>query len=416
MSFRIYIYRVLKSINSDFHISRSTIDAIDDIIKTFTELVIAKASLLVQYSNKKTLSCPEIKLAWQILCKDCDILKNENISDEAVERYESRSTSSEESSRDSSIIRQRREKKCGLIFPIAMVEKYIRQQVQFHVTELAPIQLAGILQHLANVLLTYSGKETNVTITSQHLVLALEKTNIASLINLYIINTEQTETLFPKAIFSRIVRQYTDKRISADFLKYLQCYIELEYKQFMTKLNNILLHSGRQTIMNKDFDLVQHYAPSQVRADSYLNESTIKQIGQQFDIRYFREDSVAKCQNFVNDLCQQFIELANQYCQLYGGRSLRSRFFTQLLRMNNIYPIIIEKKVRKAERKVGKKADAEPEENAPTKKNEIEDEIEEVIEKKEAIIEPNIQPEAQPEVQVEVPNLPTNLDISDVED
>ena len=184
-SFRVYIFRLLKTVHSDLHITKSAVEAMDSVIRVVADRIMDRALILTNGGSKKTVSDNEIETTVNMIFPQSLAKNAVNFAKVAVNCFEySETTKREEKEKEKEKENkkreaQTRESRCGLIFSVSASEKYARRfgQVGFHVSANTPIYLASVLEFLARQLLLLSGAITQnnnkITITVRHLFLAV---------------------------------------------------------------------------------------------------------------------------------------------------------------------------------------------------------------------------------------------------
>lgn len=316
-SFKVYIFRLLKAIHSNIHITKPSVEAIDSIIRVTADKIMDRALILTNGDNKKTISSTEIKTAAGMVLPDSLSKEFEQLATNALNKF----WDSENERKKQPVEKaQTRESRCGLIFSVSAAEKYIRRfgQIGYNVAASAPIYLAAILEGLSRKLLDISGTITKdhkkITITIRHIFLALtsekllqfmdtlgivflgggvEPQNIQNKQHKRIRRAKRetnanepkphrwrpgTKTvlqirrlqksgklLMQHAPFNRLVREIAVKyvsdpnlslRFTSDFFTALQSFTEDRLTQLMKQSNSVATHAGRETVYARDVKLV----------------------------------------------------------------------------------------------------------------------------------------------------------------
>lgn len=174
-SFRVYIFRLLKTVHSELHITKSAIETIDSTVRVVADRIVERALTLTSGDDKKTISSSEVETAVKMLFPASLSKQLLTLASSAMKKYEQ----SEESRPEKVDKAQTRESRCGLVFSVSASEKYVRRfgQVGYNVSATTPVCLAAVLESLARHLLHISGLVTQnaskITITVRHLFLAV---------------------------------------------------------------------------------------------------------------------------------------------------------------------------------------------------------------------------------------------------
>jgi histone H3/H4 len=150
-SFQTYIHRLLKSIDSNAQIAvnaRGQLDRVSDII---ARGLAEKARSLCIRSKKKTISPAEIYLAMDLLFPLPQAEKAAARANQAIKEYQ-------ETDKGSHTHPVRRETLAGLVFSVALSEKYLREfgASELHVGKLAPIVLSAVLEFVIGEVLEFA--------------------------------------------------------------------------------------------------------------------------------------------------------------------------------------------------------------------------------------------------------------------
>lgn len=425
-SFKVYINRVMKSMNENLHITSESISIIDSICRTISLLFVNKAVILLQNNSKKTITSSELEMVSKMilpenLCTDAiafanNCIKNYNISlIESAESKRSELSTTETSSVTSEFRRQTmRETKAGLIFSVSLCEKYIRlYKKSFNVKKCAPVFLASILEaftrHCLKLASVVTFEKKKVTINQRFLFLALQndpqiKTFLDSM-NIVILESgvipenivvkkqkqrvtisenskdneeieskkrrwrQGTKTVFEirklqksyknliqKAPFVRIVKEIVLKyfevgmcRFTKDFLKIFQNFIENKVIEFMNTVNKVALHTGRETVYEKDIDFVwimffPKIKKRQTELENKLPIATVKQLALRSGIKRIGDNSINPFCEFIYSSLIKYINEALICSKYHKTQTLNLNIFIEILSMNNLHISCLYKK------------------------------------------------------------------------
>jgi histone H3/H4 len=178
-SFRVYIFRLLKTVCSDVHITKVATEAIDSIIRVVAHKIVDRALILTAGDDKKTLSHAELETSVKML-----IPQGMDLNEVGMNAVQAFTASELERAQQPVEKAQTRESRSGLIMSVSATEKYIRRfgQVGYNVSALAPVYLAGVLESFVKRLLSLTAEITKsnkkVTITIRHIFLAVSNDQV----------------------------------------------------------------------------------------------------------------------------------------------------------------------------------------------------------------------------------------------
>jgi len=140
-SFQTYIHRLLKSIDANAQIAVNARGQLDKVADIIAREIAKRARSLCIRTKKKTISPAEIYLAMDLLFPSSQAEEATERADKAVKEYQ-------ESDKGSHNHPVRRETLSGLVFSVALSEKYLREfgASELHVGKLAPIVLSAVLE------------------------------------------------------------------------------------------------------------------------------------------------------------------------------------------------------------------------------------------------------------------------------
>lgn len=187
-SFKTYIFRTLKSIDPNLHITSQTLNTLDSICRTMAFELVNKSVILLNGNSKKTISSSELETVSKMFLPDSlslDFIAFANncirnfhltLNTELESKLESK-TNEEEKLKKKQITR---ENKAGLIFSVSLCEKYIRQILNnaLNVKKCAPVFLASLLEMFVKHSLKLASKVTydsnKVTVNLRFLFLSIK--------------------------------------------------------------------------------------------------------------------------------------------------------------------------------------------------------------------------------------------------
>ena len=157
-SFKTYIHKVLKKVHPECQISSDAIEQLDEFIKILARQLAESARLACTNAKKSTVGVSEMKLAVNIHLPG--ELPKHAISEmtKAVTKFNNSEYKGEEKEgkRSSPV---RREAQAGLVFAVALCEKFIRSfgTSDLNVSKGASIELAAVLEYITSEILELAG-------------------------------------------------------------------------------------------------------------------------------------------------------------------------------------------------------------------------------------------------------------------
>nr|QBK85747.1 MAG: histone 2A-domain-containing protein [Marseillevirus LCMAC101] len=150
-SFQTYIHRLLKSIDPNAQIAVNTRGQLDKVADILARGLAEKARTLCIRSKKKTISPSEIYLSM-------DLLFPRSLAERASEKVNQAIKEYQDADKGSHTHPVRRETLAGLVFSVALSEKYLREfgASELHVGKMAPIALSAILQYVIGEILRFA--------------------------------------------------------------------------------------------------------------------------------------------------------------------------------------------------------------------------------------------------------------------
>lgn len=181
-NYKTYIKRVLESVSKGTHISSVSLDQLDKMVQRIAEDISTNTRRTCMRNNKKTISEDEVKLAVNIFFP-------EKMASTILDRISTAISTSSTTSK-STDGPKRRENFAGLVFSVALSEKFLREfgASNIRVGENAPIALATALEYIVRQILTGASalvsNNNRVTLTHRFIYLAVqEDKELATLIN-----------------------------------------------------------------------------------------------------------------------------------------------------------------------------------------------------------------------------------------
>ena len=150
-SFQTYIHRLLKSIDPSAQIAVNARGQLDKVADIIARGLAEKARSLCIRSKKKTISPAEIYLSMDLLFPALQAEKASSRAYQAIQEYQN-------ADKGSHTHPVRRETLAGLVFSVALSEKYLREfgASELHVGKLAPIVLSAVLEFVIGEVLEFA--------------------------------------------------------------------------------------------------------------------------------------------------------------------------------------------------------------------------------------------------------------------
>jgi histone H2A len=390
-NFQIYIVRSLKNTCSNTRITKSSLEAIDSMIRLLTEKITDTSVLLTINDEKKTISKQELEVV-------CNLFLSEFIHD--INTLSLKSLEQWELSEKVQGELQTRENRCGLIFSVSLCEKYLRQfgRNTLHITSEAPVYLASALQVVTRSLLQSIDKVTRedkkVTINIRHIFLAVSNEfkifsklgfvfleggvepdeQVSRKVSRQVSNEEDSsqvktrtvsnrhvsrtisqikrlqrtgDVLMQHAPFNNLIRELLpDYRLTADFCITFQCFIEDCIIQLMKKANMISLHTGRETVYDRDvllaLSLNKEKYDKQV-INTHIPEAALRHMALRAGIKRFGECSKDVYRNYMVCIMKDFLKHIKLCTDYHGLKTVNRKVLLEVLDMRNIHLSIISK-------------------------------------------------------------------------
>ena len=170
VNFKIYIYKVLKQVHPDTGMSQNSKEQVQNILNLLGNKIALEAYSLTKHAGKKTLSSREIQTAVRLVIPG-------ELAKHAVSEGAKAVTQFRDPYRPRRVKRYKLTNKCGLLFPPARAEKFLKE----YNTRLgigAKIYLAGVLEYITAEILEVAGTaardDRKFRISPRHIMIALE--------------------------------------------------------------------------------------------------------------------------------------------------------------------------------------------------------------------------------------------------
>nr|QBK86460.1 MAG: histone 2A-domain-containing protein [Marseillevirus LCMAC102] len=176
-SFNVYIHKVLKQVHPDAQISSNTIGQLDEFIKILAYTLVESARKACIRTNRSTVGKSEISLATNFHFPKILADRATQMLEKACFKFTSNITKSEKQKERSTPVR--RECQAGLLFSVALVEKFIREfgASDLNVSKTSSVALAAVLESIIREILDLAGNAAHdlhkVIIVIKHVYLAV---------------------------------------------------------------------------------------------------------------------------------------------------------------------------------------------------------------------------------------------------
>lgn len=205
LSFRAYIYKVLKQVHPDTGVSKKAMNQVNSLIQYVFEIIVEQANRLLRMGKTATITSRDIQYAV-LLVLPGEIAKHA-VSDgsKAVTKF-----SYNEEEKKKSKKRVTKSKLAGLQFPVGRIFRMMKLYLNGpRVGAGAPIYLAAVMEYLAAEVLELSGNAARDAkhnrITPRDIFLAIHNdTELASLLNkLVVLNGGTHQYILPDLLPKR---------------------------------------------------------------------------------------------------------------------------------------------------------------------------------------------------------------------
>lgn len=176
-SFKTYIHKILKEISPAAQISSDAVGQLDEFVKVVAKVLAESARAASINSGKSTVGKPEISLAINLHLPGDLAVKSLKMVNDACEKFSSRGDAGKKSGQRSMPVR--REQQAGLVFSVALSEKFIREfdASDLNVSKMASVALAASLQNILETVLRNGFEVTSenkkVIMTIRHIFLGM---------------------------------------------------------------------------------------------------------------------------------------------------------------------------------------------------------------------------------------------------
>ncbi len=317
-SFRVYIFRLLKTTQPGLRITKPAMEAVDSVVRVIAEKLVERALFLTANDDKKTVSSNELQTAVRMLLPDSLATNVVLSAQQSVTNFDE----SEAQRKDKPVEKaQTRESRCGLTFSVSAAEKYVRRfgQVGYHVTATCPVYLASTLETVAKQVLHASGEiaqlSKKITITVRHIFLAVKKDP-----SLHTLLSQLGVVLLEGGVEPQAIQNKQHKRLH----KKVKADASTEEKTEESKTHR--WRPGTKTVMQirrlqKSGDMLMQHAPF-----NRLVREIVRKIVNNPEIQWrITSDFFTSLQAFVEDRMVLLMNQANQIAVHSGRETVYSR-------------------------------------------------------------------------------------------
>ena len=176
-SFNVHIHKVLKQVHPNSQISSNTIGQLDEFTKILAYTLVESARKACIRTNRSTVGKSEISLATNFHFPKILADQANQMLEKACAKFTSTVTKSEKQKERSTPVR--RECQAGLLFSVALVEKFIREfgASDLNVSKTSSVALAAVLEYIMREILDLAGNAANdtgkVIIVIRHVYIAV---------------------------------------------------------------------------------------------------------------------------------------------------------------------------------------------------------------------------------------------------
>ena len=179
-SFRTYLHKVLKNVHPSSQISSNTIGQLDEVVKILARQIAESARSACVSASKSTVGQAEVSLAVNLhLPGELAKHATTEIAKACTKFQEWKATNEDKDSGEARSSPVRREKQAGLIFSVALAEKFIREfgASDLNVSKNSSVALAAVLEYIAAEILLLAGQfaqdNKKVIIVIRHVFLGI---------------------------------------------------------------------------------------------------------------------------------------------------------------------------------------------------------------------------------------------------
>lgn len=167
--FHLYVEKVLKQVHPDTGMNQAAKEMVNDFVLHMVHRFSCTVHSLLHLTHSQTVSARDIQSAVRMIIPG-ELAKHAVMEGtKAVTKYQDPHFKKKG---------DRKEKLCGLQFPVARVGGMLRNHLHTRIGETAPVYLTGVLEYLVAEILELGGNAARdfkkVRITPRHLLLAIQ--------------------------------------------------------------------------------------------------------------------------------------------------------------------------------------------------------------------------------------------------
>lgn len=182
-SWKTYLHKTLKQVHPDSQISAKTREQLDEFVKILARTLAESARVACINARKSTVGKAEVALAVQLHLSGALARNALKKLEDSVEKFQTNKAMKEKSELaqkdEGRLPPVRREQAAGLLFSVALAEKFIREfgASDLSVSKNSSVALAAVLQYVSEEILELAGNAARdgkkVIITIRHVYLAI---------------------------------------------------------------------------------------------------------------------------------------------------------------------------------------------------------------------------------------------------
>lgn len=149
--FYTYLHRVLKQVHPDQGIDKSAIEMVNQFCIRMLWLICGRMQHFMMMDHRQTANSRVVMYAVRSVVPG--ELAKHAVSEltKAITKYNNKDTNAKGAKGE------RKERKCGLAFPVGRIEGMMRKNIKGRITETAPIGMAAVLEYLSAEILELAG-------------------------------------------------------------------------------------------------------------------------------------------------------------------------------------------------------------------------------------------------------------------
>ncbi len=318
--FEHHIRKILKNVSSDRDITCQAKSQLNDLAIITCRIIFEKINYILSFSKKKTVMESDIDSAVKLVFTGQLAQKCSEEGQKCLKVYLEKVNLTE-------LKGQSRHSKADILVPPSIIDYFMRQNCDYHISYNAPVYLAGVMEYfLSQVLVlsnTVSAAKKNIRITVNDLEYGIrsdkELSHFFSKYNIYfydsgiipyvhpMVKVDKKKQKIEKRVFSRtsfevkfknyINLVYPEMRFQKDCFEVLQNYLEHWIIDVLKYANILTVYSKKSRIHQHDIDFVL----AVMNRDIPIFLKELKHTVQQDAIPFPEEDMAEDEENKDND-------------------------------------------------------------------------------------------------------------------